>query len=344
MESVELSEFVADFAPAVRRVAETGERVRVTDGGEPARVLLAAGELAELEHFAQPDRHVHRRPRPTDERWRPHGPTEQGPYTRFVHSDGVRMTFLRDRAVVAELRSVAELEWVEATADGGRATAMPPEQAAAFEEFLARQPPFPDGIAWIAGDWREQRPFRVLEFLKGVAAEDVALAYGADPGDIADGLLLRDLGDGTEELMDVLAFGETGGWTWLGHHHDDYAGVLDPPPAERITLVATAAKAIYSFHYLRGGEHQNPFPVEDVLVPRPEMYELIWYTPGEMPFVPDAPLGFLNRHLRRAEEVTHWTDPFELFFAGLERAFGLALPRQHVTEGRVRCARLVSRG
>ncbi|WBB60095.1 prevent-host-death family protein [Streptomyces sp. WMMC500] len=348
MESVELSDFVPDFAPAVGRVVETGQRVRVTDGGVQVRVLLAAGELAELEHFAQRTRYVRGRPRPTDERWRPLGPGEQGPYTRFVHGDGVRMTFLRGRAVVAELRSVAELEWIEEAASLGRQSFMPPSQAAAFEEFLARQPPVGDGIAWIAAGWREHEPFRVLDFVKGVAPEDVALTYGADPGDVAGGLLLhqvreRDRRAGTDDLTRVVTFGAAGEWTWLGYHDNDYAGLLDPPPTEQITLVATAAKAIYTFDYLRDGAYQNPFPVEDDTEPRRDLYELIWYAPGEMPFVPDAPLGFLNAHIRRAEETAHRTHPFELFFAGLERAFGLALPRADITAGRVRCARLTGR-
>ncbi|WP_407564161.1 type II toxin-antitoxin system Phd/YefM family antitoxin [Streptomyces sp. 184] len=346
MDSVGLSDFVSAFGPVVDRVAKTGERVRITDGGEPARVLLAAGELAELEHFAQRAHGSNGiRPRPTDERWRTLGPEEQGPYTRFMHADGVRMTFLRDRAVVAELKSVAELEWIEGTARFGRQSHMPPEQAAAFEEFLARQPPVGDGIAWIADSWLGDEPFPVLDFVKGRRPEDVALAYGADPRDIAEGLLLHevwemDRRDGTDEFMRVIAFGEAGEWTWLGYLSDDYRDRLSSTPAEQIKLVSCAGRAMYHFDYVRDGEHQNPFPTEDGIVPPRDAYEINWYTPGEMPFVPDAPLGFLNAHIRRAEEVTLWTNRFELFFAGLERAFGLALPREGITGGQVRCARL----
>ncbi|WP_326795222.1 hypothetical protein OG946_06720 [Streptomyces sp. NBC_01808] len=46
--------------------------------------------------------------------------------------------------------------------------------------------------------------------------------------------------------------------------------------------------------------------------------------------------------IRRAEELTHWTDPVGLLFAGLERALGLALPRQDITTGHVLCARLAT--
>ncbi|AUH43686.1 type II toxin-antitoxin system Phd/YefM family antitoxin [Streptomyces sp. CMB-StM0423] len=351
MESVELSEFVPDFEAAVGRVAETGERVRITDGGEPARVLLAAGELAELEHFAQRAGDYGTlpriRPRPTDERWRPFGPEEQGPYTRFVHSDGVRMTFRRGHEVVAELKSAAECAWVDERARLGRQGYMSPKQAAAFEEFLARRPPVGDGIAWIAESWLGDEPFSVLDFVKGREPEEVALAYGADPGDLAAGLMLhevreRDLRDGAGEFMRVLAFGGVGEWTWLGYLSDDCGGRLTPPPAEQVKLVSCACQAKYDFRYCRDGEYQGPYPTEDDLGPPSSAYQINWYTPGEMPFVPDAPLGFLNVHIRRAEELTHWTDPVELFFAGLERALGLALPRQNLTTGHVRCARLTA--
>ncbi|MFE0877044.1 type II toxin-antitoxin system prevent-host-death family antitoxin [Streptomyces smyrnaeus] len=173
MDSVELCEFVTAFGHAIGRVEETGERVSVTDGGEPVGVLLPAAELAELEHFAQ---RVHGgpRPRPRVIRERPVGPEQRGPYIRYVHADGLRMTFARDRVVVAELRSVDEL---------------------------------------------------------------------------------------------------------------------------------------------------------------------IWYTPGETPFAPSAPLALLDLHIRRAEEETDWADGIPLFFAGLERAFGLSLPRDALASGQVRCAR-----
>ncbi|MEU7039488.1 type II toxin-antitoxin system Phd/YefM family antitoxin [Streptomyces varsoviensis] len=344
MNSVELSDVMADFAGLIGRVDETGERLSVTDGGEPAGVLLPAAELAELEHFAQ---RVHGgpRPRPTAGRERPAGPERQGPYVLYAHADGVRMTFVRDRVTVAELRSVAELDWLEDKARTARQGYMHPKQAAAFEEFLARQPPVGDGIAWIAESWRDQEPFTVLEFLKGPTPEEAALAYGADPQDIADGLRLHQVRDkdereGTDDLLDVLAFGEAGEWTWLGYHDVGLAftRTLDPPPAHRITLTAIMAKGIYEFAYIKDGIHQNPTPPETGADARPEMYEIPWYTPGEPPFAPDAPLAFLNPHIRRAEEHTDWTDSIALFFAGLERAFALSLPQQALTTGQTPCA------
>ncbi|GGX29527.1 type II toxin-antitoxin system Phd/YefM family antitoxin [Streptomyces lomondensis] len=344
-----MGELLTDFERLVGRVEETGERVRVTDGGEPTGVLLPAAELAEVEHFAQ-RLYGGPRPRPRSVQERPVGPERQGSYVRYVYNDGVRMTFTRDRVIVAELRSVDELEWLETNARIGRQGYMDPKQAAAFEEFLARQPPVGDGIAWIADDWRHQQPFTVLEFIKGPAPEEIALAYGADAQDITDGLLLhqvreRDEREGTDDLHRVLAFGEGGEWTWLGYHdfRNAFSRTLDPPPAQRITLTATMARGIYNFSYTKDGVYQNPFPLEDSSDVRRDMYELIWYTPGETPFAPNAPLAFLNPHIRRAEEATDWTDGIALFFAGLERAFGLSLPRDGITSGHVRCARPAQR-
>lgn len=347
MDNVELSHAVADFAGLVGRVEATGERVCVVDDGEPTSVLLPAAELAELEHFAQRAHDGARhRPRSGSGQGHPFGPDPQGPYIRYVHADGGRMTFVRDRVVVAELRSVAELDWLEDRARTARQGYMPPKQAAAFEEFLARQGPVGDGVAWIAGSWRRQEPFTDLVFIKGLTAEDAALAYGADAQDIADGLLLhqveeRDAREGTDDLIRVLAFGEENGWTWLGYHDFDHAfsRSLDPPPEQQITLGATMAKAIYTFSYFEDGVYQNPFPIEDGAEDRRDMYELIWYVPGEAPFAPEAPLSFLNLHLRIAEKAGNWTDNIALFLEGLERAFGLALPRNAITSGNVRCAR-----
>ncbi|WP_432108637.1 type II toxin-antitoxin system prevent-host-death family antitoxin [Streptomyces sp. AA1529] len=345
MDSIELGDLTADFAHLIRRVEQSGARVEVTEGGAPRGVLLPSAELAELEHFGQ---RVRGGPRPWSGTIRPTpaGPQRQGPYVRYPHSDAVRMTFARDHLVVAELRSVEELAWLEEKARTGRQGSMGPKQAAAFEEFLARRRPTGDGIAWIAGSWREQEPFTVLDFLEGPTPEAVALGYGADAQDVADGLLLHQVRErsdreGGDAFLDVLAFGEADGWTWLGHH--DFGGalspVLDPPASQRITLTATMAKGLYQFDYARDGVHQNPFPLEPAEDGRHDMYELIWYTPGRTPFAPDAPLGFLNPHIRRAEEQTDYTDGMSLFFAGLERAFGLSLPREALVSGQVRCAR-----
>lgn len=343
--SVELCDVLADFGRVIGCVEETGERVFVSDRGEPAGVLLPAAELAELEHFAQ---RVQGGPRPRTRAVRecPVGPEQQGPYIRYVHADGGRMTFTRDRVIVAELRSVAELDWLEGNARTGRQCYLDLRQAGAFEEFLARQGLEGDGIAWIADGWKGQEPFTVLEFIEGRSPEEVALAYGADPRDVTSGLMLhqvreQDEREGSDDFLDVLVFGEASGWTWLGYHDfdDAFSRILDPAPAQQITLTATMGKAIYCFGYTKDGVYQNPFPVEDGADEQRDMYELSWYTPGEAPFPPSAPLAFLNSYIRRAEEETDWADGISMFFAGLERAFGLSLPQEAITSGRVRCAR-----
>ncbi|MFE7121080.1 type II toxin-antitoxin system Phd/YefM family antitoxin [Streptomyces sp. NPDC057654] len=345
MNSIELREVVADFGRLIRRVEETGERVCITSGGKPAGMLLPAAELAELEHFAQ-RAHGGSRPRPTVGQEPPVSPEQQGPYVLYTHLDGVRMTFTRDCVTVAEVRSVEEVAWLESKARAGRQNYMDPKQTAAFEEFLAHQSPVGDGIAWIADSWKAQEPFTIIEFIKGPTPEEVALAYGADAQDITDGLLLHqvqehDTREGTEDLPRVLVFGEAAGWTWLGYHDfdDAFSRCINPPPAQQITLTATMAKAIYEFSYCKDGEYQNPVPTEDSTDVQPDMYEIRWYTPGERPFAPHAPLAFLNAYVRRAEEETDWTDDVTLFFAGLERAFGLSLPLDAIASGHVRCAR-----
>ncbi|WP_406127606.1 type II toxin-antitoxin system Phd/YefM family antitoxin [Streptomyces sp. NBC_00989] len=143
MGSVEPTNSAEDLERAVALVEETGERVSVTVDGEPAGVLLPAAELAELEHWAQRGAKAYGAdmPRPDAAPEPPPGPARQGPYVRYVHADGVRMTFTRGRAVVAELRSAGELAWLELWARNGRQVYMSPKQAAAFAEFLARQPP-----------------------------------------------------------------------------------------------------------------------------------------------------------------------------------------------------------
>ncbi|WP_328946499.1 type II toxin-antitoxin system Phd/YefM family antitoxin [Streptomyces sp. NBC_00250] len=140
MKSVELTDLVEDFGRFVALVEETGERVGVTVYDEPPRVLLPAAELADLEYWALRGRGA-LLPRQDAAPERPPGPEQQGPYVRYAHADGVRMTFTRDRAVVAELRSAAELDRLEEWARHGRQGYMDPKQLAAFEEFLARQPP-----------------------------------------------------------------------------------------------------------------------------------------------------------------------------------------------------------
>ncbi|MFD7547322.1 type II toxin-antitoxin system prevent-host-death family antitoxin [Streptomyces sp. NPDC059578] len=139
MDSGEPPYAAADFELLIDRVAETGERVTLTGDGRPASVLLPAAELAELEYWAR--RYLGVLPPPGRAKERPPGPAQHGPYTQYVHADGVRMTFTRGRTVVAELYAAWSLEWLEAQAVQGRQGYMDPKQLAAFEEFLARQPP-----------------------------------------------------------------------------------------------------------------------------------------------------------------------------------------------------------
>lgn len=144
MRTVELTDVVADFGRLVALIAlveETGERVGVTtDDGEHPRVLLPAAELAELEYWARRSDGAPL-PLPDAAEERPPGPERQGPYTRYVHADGVRTTFTRGRAVVVELRLADDLAWLEERARHGRQGYMEPKQSAAFAEFLARQFP-----------------------------------------------------------------------------------------------------------------------------------------------------------------------------------------------------------
>ncbi|MEU9746747.1 type II toxin-antitoxin system Phd/YefM family antitoxin [Streptomyces niveus] len=144
MRTVELTDVVEEFGRLVALIAlveETGERVSVTtdDGGQP-RVLLPAAELAELEYWAR--RHdSDPLPLPDAAPERPPGPERQGPYTRYVHADGVRTTFTRGRAVVVELRLADDLNRLDERARYGRQGYMEPKQSAAFADFLARQAP-----------------------------------------------------------------------------------------------------------------------------------------------------------------------------------------------------------
>lgn len=135
---VELIEGAPEFTRLIAEVEETGERVRLTPDGEPARVLLAAAELAALEYWAA--RH-NKGARPKDEPAHeyPPGPTAYGPYIGYSRPHG-GMTLTRGRMVVAELRDAETVAWLDEQAMHGRQGYMGPKQSAAFAEFLARQP------------------------------------------------------------------------------------------------------------------------------------------------------------------------------------------------------------
>ncbi|MFE7462752.1 type II toxin-antitoxin system Phd/YefM family antitoxin [Streptomyces sp. NPDC057499] len=145
-----------DYGRLVSLVESTGERVVLTEHGVPVSVLLPAGKVAELEHWARAEPPLPE-PAPRDgegeegdgPRWdvgrlrvEPRAdPLEYGPYVRYVRADGRRVSFVRDGAVVAVQLDAGHAAWLMDRAMYARQSYMSPEQAAAFEEFLARQPP-----------------------------------------------------------------------------------------------------------------------------------------------------------------------------------------------------------
>ncbi|CAM5526668.1 hypothetical protein [Streptomyces griseus] len=86
-----------------------------------------------------------------------------------------------------------------------------------------------EGLAWIAGSWREQAPYTNLDFFRAVPgqtvdAERLALLYGANPAQLAAGTRLKDLqavdngrahGD---RQWESCCFGQAGEWTYLLYH------------------------------------------------------------------------------------------------------------------------------
>ncbi|MFJ3207867.1 type II toxin-antitoxin system Phd/YefM family antitoxin [Streptomyces flaveolus] len=146
-----------DYERLVSLVETTGERVVLTEGNVPVSVLLPPGVLAELEHWARAD-FSGPAPIPQDPevgedasgttrdvgrlRVEPLArPREYGPYTRYVRADGRRVRFARGGVLVAVQLHADEVAWLEEKAVYARQGYMDPKQAAAFEEFLARQPP-----------------------------------------------------------------------------------------------------------------------------------------------------------------------------------------------------------
>lgn len=145
-----------DYERLVSLVETTGERVVLTDADVPVSVLFPAGAVAELEHWARAD---HPTPAPIPQgpeeddasetswdvgrlRIEPLAhPQEHGPYVRYVRADGRRVSFARGGTVVAVQLTADEAAWLEGQATRARQGFMDPKQAAAFAEFLARQPP-----------------------------------------------------------------------------------------------------------------------------------------------------------------------------------------------------------
>ncbi|MFF4081003.1 type II toxin-antitoxin system Phd/YefM family antitoxin [Streptomyces sp. NPDC001777] len=148
-----------DYERLVSLVESTGERVVLTEQSVPVSVLLPAGKIAELEHwvrapFPSPGPEAQSEgegeEKETDGGVRDVGrlrvealaePEEYGPYTRYVRADGRRVSFARGGVMVAVQLDADEVAWLEDRAMHARQGYMSPAQAAAFEEFLARQPP-----------------------------------------------------------------------------------------------------------------------------------------------------------------------------------------------------------
>ncbi|MFF8715551.1 type II toxin-antitoxin system Phd/YefM family antitoxin [Streptomyces sp. NPDC015184] len=148
-----------DYERLVSLVESTGERVVLTEQSVPVSVLLPAGKIAELEHwvrvpFPSPGPEAQSEGEGEEEasdgtswdvgRLRVEAlaePEEYGPYTRYVRADGRRVGFARGGVMVAVQLDADEVAWLEDRAMHVRQGYMSPKQAAAFEEFLARQPP-----------------------------------------------------------------------------------------------------------------------------------------------------------------------------------------------------------
>ncbi|WP_409235607.1 hypothetical protein [Streptomyces sp. PA5.6] len=204
-----------------------------------------------------------------------------------------------------------------------------------------------EGLAWIAGSWRQQDPYTNLAFFRAtpgrtVDDEQLALLYGADPAQVAAGTRLKDLqavDNGRtywDRQWESCCFGQAGGWTYLLYHETPPGAYADKEAyaalgiEESVWLSATSAKAIYTFDYMR-----NDHRVDDDW----GILELIWYERGRAPYLRGGELDFLNRAVRRAElDHPETTDTFQLYFHALEQSLGLRLPRRDFAEGEVRAA------
>ncbi|MEV8454911.1 type II toxin-antitoxin system Phd/YefM family antitoxin [Streptomyces sp. NPDC052095] len=150
-----------DYERLVSLVESTGERVVLAERGVPVSVLLPAGKVAEWEHWAraeppapepvpQADDEDEGEDEDDDGPGREVGrlrvealaePLEYGPYVRCVRGDGRRVSFVRGGMVVAVQLGAGDAVWLRDRVRQARQGYMSPRQAAAFEEFLARQQP-----------------------------------------------------------------------------------------------------------------------------------------------------------------------------------------------------------
>ncbi|MFJ8753923.1 hypothetical protein ACIREO_32040 [Streptomyces sp. NPDC102441] len=136
---------VDDEVERVLGLAEAvDEPVTVTfrwDGGRASEraVLVPAATLALWEHWAPS---AYPADDAGDEEPELAHPEEFGAFTLFRRRVGGRTAVARKGVVVAELLDPREAHWLREKARTVRQGFMDPKQKAAFEEFLARQPPF----------------------------------------------------------------------------------------------------------------------------------------------------------------------------------------------------------
>ncbi|MFE2373072.1 hypothetical protein [Streptomyces sp. NPDC059398] len=107
-------------------------------------VLVPAATLALWEHWAPaacPTSDARARNQAEEDKPELAHPEEFGPYTLFRRRVGGRTAVARGGVVVAELLAPDEAHWLQEQARDVRQGFMDPKQRAAFEEFLARQPP-----------------------------------------------------------------------------------------------------------------------------------------------------------------------------------------------------------
>ncbi|MFI0790692.1 hypothetical protein ACH4Q6_34500 [Streptomyces lydicus] len=141
---------VNDEVERVLGLAEAvGEPVTVTfmwEGRAEAEraVLVPAATLALWEHWAPsayPASDTGDENQAESERPELAHPAEFGAFTLFRRRVGGRTAVARGGVVVAELLDPDEAHWLQVQARNVRQEFMDPKQKAAFEEFLARQPP-----------------------------------------------------------------------------------------------------------------------------------------------------------------------------------------------------------
>ncbi|WP_285733780.1 hypothetical protein [Nocardiopsis sp. ATB16-24] len=137
--------FTSEMAQVLEQAERIGEPVTLAfleEGREEARraVLVPAATLALWEHWA-PAAYPMGEEGAGTERPEPAHPEKCGAFTLFRRRVGGRTAVARQGVVVAELLDPDEAHWLQEKARHVRQSFMDPRQRAAFEEFLARQPP-----------------------------------------------------------------------------------------------------------------------------------------------------------------------------------------------------------